>query len=761
MMAADQNDRSVQNGGRGKSMKGFIFTLDSIFALIVATVAVSILLYIHYTPQYATQAASTEAQSLLQSMLETNMSQAALNVPYARYAVDSYNSSSYPWQQVGQNASLSFSTYGYGPEAPDLLWDYDFATQVFPAPSADFGVIAVATKAPSRLYVFNATNGAVILNTTAGAGSGGYETSPLLYYNPSLGYEIITYNSTDYMDAIAPNGIILWKRLLSATYKTIQAQAGYIEYDGYLIYPNNGTLAQGTASTNMAFANGAFYSETRNACTTPNKLIDYAFYNGKFNPLWSASIPCGSSGTSTYGGSYTSAGGNLSVVSTGSNIIAFTLGGNEIWQYTLDTQAYPNVAILNRSIYAETQNSIYAYNVTFLPNQDFPLFTAPTMTSSANYIPAATKSILYAYPAGTNFQAYSALTGRLLWNVSTLDSSTTYLEESNPVIAYGNAYLGELNYLYAFGTCKADPNSGVLAAVAQMYLNGEGGCAQAILNQSFGFGTGYEGLFINGTYAPGIEAYRSGGPKLDNLNNPRPNLPQGNTITITAWVYPYSVQSQACYNGVVMYGKTGVSQAGNALGMMVQSSGYPGISTMYNDFCPSASGTPSVNFNKWNFMAVELDGGNSATAWVNTQSVTGTLANSIVATPHVASVDLSIGSTDYAGTRPFNGMVSNIQFYNETLSSSQIMALYARGLGGSPLNNSKLYAWYPLEGDGNDYFNDSPAIPAYPANTVYQAGGYTPATLQGAYQVSSASVPLTLNVNGTYRTYNVSVAIWH
>jgi hypothetical protein len=742
-----------------RGMKGFIFTLDAIFALVVATVAVSLLLYIHYTPQYATQAASTEAQSLLQSMLQTNMSQAALNVPYARYAVDGYNSSSYTWQQVGQNASLSFSTYGYGPEAPGLLWDFDFPTTIFPSPSADFGVIAVTTKPPGRLYVFNATNGAVILNTTNGAGSGGYETSPMLYYHPGFGYEIITYNSTYYMDAIAPNGIVLWKTLLSAAYENIQAQDGFIEYAGYLLYPYNGTKAQGTASTAMAYANGAWYKEVRNACSTPNKLTDYAFYNAKFTTLWTASNPCGSSGAND-GGAYASVSGNTTVVTTGSNIVAFTLGGNQIWQYTLNSQTYPNVAIFNKTIYAETQNGIYSYNLTPTPSQSFSFFT-PTISSPSNYIPAATQGIVYAYPAGTNFQAYSALTGNLLWNVSTLDASATYYEITNPAIAYGNVYLGELDYLYAFGTCKSNPQESVLSAVAEMYLNGQGGCAQTILNQSFGFGTGNEGMFINGTYAPSIKALMAGGTKLDNLQNPTPHLPQGNTITVTAWVYPYSVQGTGCYNGVVSYGKAGASQAGNALILVVQSDGYPGVGTMFNDFCPSASGTPSVAFNKWNFIAASLDGGNSATLWVGTESVTGTLSNSIVTTPHVASKTLSIGSTNYAGTRPFNGLISNVQMYNETLSSSQITELYSRGLGGSPLSGANLYAWYPLEGNGNDYFNDSPAFPKYPANTVYSTEPYTPGTLQSAYQVSSATIPLTLNVNGTYKIYNVSVAIWH
>ena len=50
-----------------------------------------------------------------------------------------------------------------------------------------------------------------------------------------------------------------------------------------------------------------------------------------------------------------------------------------------------------------------------------------------------------------------------------------------------------------------------------------------------------------------------------------------------------------------------------------------------------------------------------------------------------------------------NGMIANVQIYNEALSESQIYALYQEGIGGDPIDLQNLVAWYPLNGNANDY----------------------------------------------------------
>ena len=51
----------------------------------------------------------------------------------------------------------------------------------------------------------------------------------------------------------------------------------------------------------------------------------------------------------------------------------------------------------------------------------------------------------------------------------------------------------------------------------------------------------------------------------------------------------------------------------------------------------------------------------------------------------------------------FPGQIANVQIYNTTLSSNDVQALYQEGIGGAPINIQNLVAWYPLNGNANDY----------------------------------------------------------
>jgi hypothetical protein len=55
------------------------------------------------------------------------------------------------------------------------------------------------------------------------------------------------------------------------------------------------------------------------------------------------------------------------------------------------------------------------------------------------------------------------------------------------------------------------------------------------------------------------------------------------------------------------------------------------------------------------------------------------------------------------GLRPFIGQIANVQVYNTSLSANEIQALYLEGIGGAPINLQHLVAWYPLNGNANDY----------------------------------------------------------
>ena len=51
----------------------------------------------------------------------------------------------------------------------------------------------------------------------------------------------------------------------------------------------------------------------------------------------------------------------------------------------------------------------------------------------------------------------------------------------------------------------------------------------------------------------------------------------------------------------------------------------------------------------------------------------------------------------------FSGSISNLQIYNSTLSLGQVESLYYQGITAPPIDTYHTVAWYPLDGNANDY----------------------------------------------------------
>ncbi len=76
----------------------------------------------------------------------------------------------------------------------------------------------------------------------------------------------------------------------------------------------------------------------------------------------------------------------------------------------------------------------------------------------------------------------------------------------------------------------------------------------------------------------------------------------------------------------------------------------------------------------------------------------------------------------------FIGYISNLQIYNTSLSANEIQALYQEGIGGAPIDLQHLVAWYPLNGDLNDYSGNG-NNGGVPTNVKFVSNwwnGYTP-----------------------------------
>ncbi len=242
-------------------MKGFIFTTDAIFSLIVASAAVTILVYSYYIAPASYQASASTAYSVLQTMSQTTMGQISQNVQYASFATLGFASSQYSWPQYGQNGALNSSTYSFAPVGPDLMFQFAAPNTIYPNPVVADGMVFFTTNAgigSSRLYGINATTGAVVVNTLLG---GPFSTGPVFY-----NHIIITANTAGYLNAISESNSLVWSTFVrpggspGSTYvqtSPLTIEGGYLQSQSMLLYPMNGTPVGGGPVLNIGGIDGA------------------------------------------------------------------------------------------------------------------------------------------------------------------------------------------------------------------------------------------------------------------------------------------------------------------------------------------------------------------------------------------------------------------------------------------------------------------------------------------------------------------------
>ena len=87
---------------------------------------------------------------------------------------------------------------------------------------------------------------------------------------------------------------------------------------------------------------------------------------------------------------------------------------------------------------------------------------------------------------------------------------------------------------------------------------------------------------------------------------------------------------------------------------------------------------------------------------------------------------LQIGPAVSSSNDALNGYMANVQIYNSALSTNNIKALYQEGIGGAPIKIQSLVAWYPLNGNSNDYSgNNNNGVPNGVTYTSNWYSGYS------------------------------------
>ncbi len=178
---------------------------------------------------------------------------------------------------------------------------------------------------------------------------------------------------------------------------------------------------------------------------------------------------------------------------------------------------------------------------------------------------------------------------------------------------------------------------------------------------------------------------------------PSSAFPSGETlcnITLTAWSYDLSVPGS--WGGVV---SAGACNGENCIDIIYRNDNVIRFEQQGNLPGGYDAFTTGPYQNKWAFSALTISNGISEADYVN-GGVVGTSSTTIGCVTFPASTaDDNIGA--YAGH--LNGYISNVQMYNTSLSSAEVNALYAEGIGGAPIRPQNILGWWPLNGNGNDY----------------------------------------------------------
>ena len=116
--------------------------------------------------------------------------------------------------------------------------------------------------------------------------------------------------------------------------------------------------------------------------------------------------------------------------------------------------------------------------------------------------------------------------------------------------------------------------------------------------------------------------------------------------------------------------------------------------------------------NAWHFVAVSV---NPPNYYFQLDGESGTASNS---NSYGNGAEVVIGTqTAQCDGSSFTGYISNVQIYNTSLGQNSITALYQEGIGGAPIDLQNLVAWYPLNGNANDYSGNGNN--GVPTNVVY------------------------------------------
>lgn len=714
-------------------MKGFVFTLDAVFALVVAAVGVSVLLYMNSVTVSNYNGATSQAYAILQSALSTTIASASSG-PYVNYLNESAQHSTFSWGQLGHDGLLSSSS-GYSVDAPLLLYTFSTANVMMPFAATDSGFTALVSG--NRIYIINSTTGNQVGAIPSGnpanvVGAPAIYMNMLYYANASGAVKGVNLYNLSQKWAFTASNSVTTPMEIENRYLAFGTSNGI-----YLLNPLNGNYVAfaptGSPVGGILYLDGEYVASVSAA---QGSLYSYSRSGNSLTNTWNALL-AGSSVT------LPSSTNSTIAVGSGDYFYIFTAGGTKIYQSGDLSSRVLGISSYGNSYYVQTVKGMYGF--TSMGNT---IFSVNTVSDSQNSVPTASDGGIYTLINGNAIQGYSG-SGKKIFNI-TLTSNYLYSGYSNIALAYGKMYVASGNTLYVFGAYGAKPNDSILQAVSSMYLNGKGGYSDIVMQKLYN--STNAGIFINNTFAPdlSVATFNSAAQSYIRQTNGFQWMDSAaNSFSISVWVNP------ASNNGVIVDELGQQYLGGSWHKSMLELVSGKLYARVYNLQCMYLGAIP---IGEWSNIVLTYNGyengyvnGMQSNSIKGSRSVPG--GGALMYYPLGSGDSVNCGSGSY-----FTGKMLNYQIYNNSISRVQVSRLYQEGAFGSPVNSSSDVLWMPLLGSTNDFsgsFNFGVQQGVQYGNTVYM-----PASFYNAYEVSRASVAMPVKVNGTYRNYNVSVVEW-
>ncbi|MGC8662404.1 MAG: LamG domain-containing protein [Candidatus Micrarchaeia archaeon] len=193
-------------------------------------------------------------------------------------------------------------------------------------------------------------------------------------------------------------------------------------------------------------------------------------------------------------------------------------------------------------------------------------------------------------------------------------------------------------------------------------------------------------------------------------------------ITISAWIYAHPGPNPMGNNIQDVVSKSSSSQ-NTAYIFPRTDSGWSGIDAyLFTNGGWHVCNVPYGKANLWAFVAMTYNGTEAVIYIDGSVGSSCGISGSIAINSNPLIIGLQPGTNEY-----FNGSAANIQIYNTSLSANEIQALYQEGIGGAPIDLQHLLAWWPLNGDANDYSgNGNNGVPTNVKFVSNWWSGYTP-----------------------------------